>query len=189
MVKAQSSLLVRAFINRLALRDIYIRMLEKWLTVRRIYGLLTGRPTNFSLIDDYVGGSACPLSKREVNWFRKKGINAILSLTESPIKTEWVDALVYKNVPMKDHAVPTLDQLREAVDFVIGQSKMKQTVVVHCMAGKGRTGTVLAAYLCEKYGLAPQESIAQLRSKRPGSVERRQVSIIQTFYESLATKE
>ena len=46
-------------------------MCEKRLVVRRIYGLLTGRPMNFSFIDEYVSGSACPLSKREVNWFRK----------------------------------------------------------------------------------------------------------------------
>lgn len=188
-MKPESSLLVRQFINGLSGPGYCNRMLEKRLIVRRIYGLLTGRPMNFSFIDEYVSGSAGPLSKREVNWFRKKGINSILSLTESPIKEEWVAGLVYKNVPMKDHSVPTLDQLHETVNFVISQSKMKQTVVVHCMAGKGRTGTVLAAYMCKKYGLTPQQAISQLRSKRPGSVERRQVSIIQTFCESLTTKE
>jgi atypical dual specificity phosphatase len=160
-------------------------MLEKKASARRIYGLLTGRPGNFSFIDEHVSGSAAPMSKREVDWLRnKKGIKAVLSLTESPIRKEWVEGLVYKNVPIKDHAAPTLDQLRESVGFLISQSNLKQAVVVHCAAGKGRTGTVLAAYMCEKYALTPKESIEKLRLKRPGSVERKQVSMIETFCKS-----
>src|ERR1039458_6196615 len=129
-------------------------MYEKRRSARRIYGLLTGRPMNFSFVDEYASGSACPMSKREVDWFsKKKGIKAMLSLTESPIDAEWTYSLVYKHVPIKDHFIPTLDQLHESVDFLISQTKMKQGVVIHCTAGKGRTGTVLAAYMCEKYGL------------------------------------
>ncbi|MHB8566828.1 MAG: protein-tyrosine phosphatase family protein [Nitrososphaerales archaeon] len=145
-------------------------------------------PLNFSFIDEYVSGSACPISESEVDGLRKKGIKAMLSLTESPITPEWVEGLVYKNIPIKDHFAPTLAQLRESVNFVISQAKMKHAVVVHCFAGKGRTGTVLAAYMCEKYGLTTQESIEQLRLKRPGSVEKNQVSVVQTFCRSLATK-
>ncbi|MGI0085167.1 MAG: protein-tyrosine phosphatase family protein, partial [Nitrososphaerales archaeon] len=144
--------------------------------LRRVYGLLARRPMSFSFIDEYVAGSACPMSKREVDWLKKKGFKAMLSLTENPINVEWLHRLVYKNVPMKDHSVPTLEELREAVDFVASKSNSKQAVVVHCAAGKGRTGTVLAAYMCEKHGLTPQESISRLRSKRPGSVEKKQVT-------------
>ena len=130
------------------------------------------------------------MSKREVDWFsKKKGINAMLSLTESPIRAEWVNNLVYKHVPIKDHSVPTLDQLHESVNFLISQAEMKHRAVVHCTAGNGRTGTILAAYMCEKHGLTAQQSIAQLRLKRPRSVEKSQVSIIETFCGSIAMKE
>lgn len=155
---------------------------------RRVYGLLVGKPMNFSFIDDHVAGSARPTSKREVEWLRKRGVKAVLSLTETPLETDWVEGLVYKHLPMKDHSVPTLDQLREAVDFVISQSIAKQVVLVHCLAGKGRTGTVLAAYMCEELALPPHESISRLRSKRPGSVEKRQRGVVEAFCESLATK-
>ena len=145
---------------------------------------------NFSFVDEYASGSACPMSKREVDWFsKKKGIKALLSLTESPINAEWAQSLVYKHVPIKDHSVPTLDELRTSVDFLISQTKMKHEVVVHCTAGKGRTGTVLAAYMCEKYGLTAKESIEQIRLKRRGSVERSQVTIVETFCRSLTMKD
>jgi len=164
-------------------------MYEKSHSARRIYGLLTGRPMNFSFIDEYTSGSAYPMSKREVSWFsNKKRIRAMLSLTKRPIKAEWTHSLVYKHVPIKDHSVPTLDELRESVDFLISQAKMKHKVVVHCTAGKRRTGAVLAAYMCKKYSLTAQESIEHLRLKRPGSVERSQVRIVETFCRSLTMR-
>jgi len=145
---------------------------------------------NFSFVDEYVSGSACPMSEREVDWLsKKKGIKAMISLTESPINAGWTHSLAYKHVPINDHSVPTLEELRESVDFLISQAKMKHEVVVHCTAGKGRTGTVLAAYMCEKYGLTAKESIEQVRLKRQGSVERSQVSIVETFCRSLAMKD
>ncbi|MGH7575609.1 MAG: dual specificity protein phosphatase family protein [Longimicrobiales bacterium] len=43
-------------------------------------------------------------------------------------------------------------------------------VAVHCAAGLGRTGTLLACYLTRD-GLPPEAAIAAVRAARPGSVE------------------
>ena len=43
-------------------------------------------------------------------------------------------------------------------------------VAVHCTAGLGRTGVVLACYFTAK-GLTAQNAIARVRRMRPGSVE------------------
>jgi len=48
----------------------------------------------------------------------------------------------------------------------------KGGLLVHCMAGVGRTGMVLAAYFVKASGLSAQEAIDRVRALRPGSISR-----------------
>lgn len=41
---------------------------------------------------------------------------------------------------------------------------------VHCLAGIGRTGTCIGAYLIKRYGFSAKDSIAWMRICRPGMV-------------------
>ncbi|MHB8702250.1 MAG: phosphatase domain-containing protein [Nitrososphaerales archaeon] len=134
-----------------------------------------------SFVDESVCGSARPFSRRSVLYLKEKGIDSILTLTEFPLSPDLVRNMGYKHVPINNHKAPTLEQLKESVDFLLADTGKKRKVAVHCAAGKGRTGTVLAAYLCASHGYSAKEAIEAVRAKRPGSIEKGQEAIIEEF--------
>ncbi len=65
---------------------------------------------------------------------------------------------------------PTVEQLDQILRFVEQSNAASKRVLVHCGEGKGRTGTVLAAYLISN-GLGADEAIRVVRERRPGSIQ------------------
>ena len=141
--------------------------------MRKFYDILFHRPMNFSFVDEHVCGSARIMSKRDLEWLRMNGIDAVLALTESPAPSTWLEnsGLEYRHVPVKNHTAPSLAQLDESVDFIEDNIQNGKKTLVHCAAGKGRTGTIIAAYLCRKNSVSAEDAMRSVREKRPGSIE------------------
>ena len=75
---------------------------------------------------------------------------------------------------VEDHTAPPPEVLGQGIDFIERCRKQELPVLVHCLAGIGRTGTLLACYLARAQGLDGADALARLRVLRPNSVETRE---------------
>ena len=130
-------------------------------------------PPGFTWVDKpHLAALAMPESADDLAWLRRNGVDVLISLTEAPIPRQWVNdaGLMMVSVPVPDMEPPTDRQLDHLLDTIRRANASQMGVAVHCGAGLGRTGTVLAAYFVSR-GLSPKEAVARVRDLRPGSVE------------------
>ena len=129
---------------------------------------------NFSWIRDgelagmaYPDAAAWPLLAEE-------GIGAVVSLTgRSPPGDPEAAGLDLLHAPIPDFGIPSDADLRHTLRFIKKHIEDGCGVVVHCRAGQGRTGLVLAAYLVYE-GMSATDAIDRVRTLRPGSIETRE---------------
>ena len=135
---------------------------------------MTNRPTNFSwVIEGRLAGCGLPVTYDEFEWLIQNGIKSIVTVREIPLPSEWFDGsgIDYMHLQVEDFGAPSIEELDDAVHFIDHQISIGRPAMVHCAAGKGRTGAVLAAYLVKKENITAEQSIEKLRSMRPGSVQ------------------
>jgi len=97
---------------------------------------------------------------------RKMGYSVVVSLECSRLNTfEIEDAgFEHRKICVEDFTSPTFDQMDEFVDYLQRKLGEGKKVLVHCYAGRGRTGTMLAAYLI-RHGMTAEASIREIREK------------------------
>lgn len=130
-------------------------------------------PYGFSwVVPNRIAGLAAPSALEDLIWLRENGIELLMTLTEDPLPKRWINdaGMMAVHIPIPDFEAPSPRQLELAIDSISKALKGHMGIAVHCQAGKGRTGTILAAYFVSE-GLTPTEAIKKVRSFRPGSIE------------------
>jgi atypical dual specificity phosphatase len=143
-------------------------------------------PDGFSWIEKpLLAGMARPGSLEELVGLRQNGIELLISLTEDPPPRSWINeaGLFLLHVPIVDLTAPTPEQLEQIVSTIQKAHGQKRGVGVHCGAGLGRTGTVLAAYLVSQ-GMSGKNAIARIRRLRPNSIETEEQELSIRDYEN-----
>lgn len=151
---------------------------------RKLHGRVTKKPTNFSwLIEEKLAGSGMPTSFDEFNWVVKQGIKSVITMTENALPETWVEGVKYLHIPTQDLTAPDMDKIDTAVEFIQKRISNKESVMVHCAAGMGRTGTILACYLIKFQKYSAKNAIEKVRDERPGSIQSEMQEMVIHLYE------
>ncbi len=130
-------------------------------------------PLYFSwVVKPYLAAMARPRSEEELLWLRQHGIDILISLTEEPPQRRAVNqtGLMQVHIPVMDFTAPSQNDLQTAIDAIRKAKDSQLGAAVHCAAGLGRTGTILAAWFVAE-GMTSTDAIKHVRQLRPGSIE------------------
>ncbi|XP_043943806.1 protein tyrosine phosphatase domain-containing protein 1-like [Protopterus annectens] len=95
--------------------------------------------------------------------------------------------IYFFNFGMPDFGVASLIRMLDGVK-IMAFALQEGKVAIHCHAGLGRTGVLIACYLLYATRVQPNEAIQFVRIKRPSSIQTRaQINLVYDFAQFLAS--
>ena len=71
--------------------------------------------------------------------------------------------IILARIPIKDRSIVSDDFLETLVDVLVKAVGKHHRVMIHCLGGKGRTGTMLAVMLGKMYGMTADQALSVLK--------------------------
>jgi atypical dual specificity phosphatase len=146
---------------------------------------------NFSwLVEHKLAAMSYPESEDAFALLWRISIRALINLAEEPLPEEILSnvGILAEHIPVVDFTAPSLKQVEQAITMIHFYLKRNMPVAVHCIAGLGRTGTILACYLIGE-GKSADVAITAIRRWRPGSIETLEQEAVIHEYEQFRRSE
>lgn len=137
--------------------------------IRFVYERLMGQVW-FSEITPQLWLGGAPTYRRDYARLLAIGVGAVVNIrAERADDTAFYDRHGIRHVryAVPDVLVPDAVTIAHAVEWIKRQVDDQRVVLIHCAKGRGRSATLLAAYLMRERGLTFSEANDLLKSKRP----------------------
>lgn len=137
--------------------------------IRFVYERLLGQRWYDRIIDRlWLGGA--PTYPRDYDFLLKNGIGAVVDIRqerEDDLALFERHGIRSLKLRVPDMLVPPADMIDEGVAFMRENIAEGRDVYVHCAKGRGRSATLVAAYLMKYEGLSFEEARELMEKARP----------------------
>ena len=137
--------------------------------IRFTYERLLGH-TWFSRVTPTLWLGGAPTYGRDYRELLRHGITAVVDMrAERHADAAFFERhdIAHRQYRVPDVTVPDEDVLTDAVDWISARILEGRVVLIHCAKGRGRSATVLAAYLMDMQGMTFDEVDDFLTMRRP----------------------
>lgn len=147
----------------------------------------------------YLGGM--PLSNYgHLQTLKSLGIKSVLAVSEKkefspgpwshPIQPrQWAEKnILFHQLHQRDLEPLSMENIAMGVGFISEQVKQGKATYIHCNVGKGRSVSLLLAYLCKKNGDSLSSALQKIQAKRPqASPNEEQLEAVSDYLSVFAT--